>query len=125
VLALAPATIMMGATFPTLVRHFTRSNEMGQRVGCLYMPNTLAAVAGTIVAGLVVIEVFGLSGALRVGAACSAIAGLVALWLARAGEREGADAHTSSADLTRAPPATSRRAPFPWLPFVVAFVSGL
>ena len=35
VLALAPATIMMGATFPTLVRHFTRSNEMGQAFGRL------------------------------------------------------------------------------------------
>ena len=88
VLALAPATIMMGATFPTLVRHFTRSNELGQAFGRLYMANTLGAVAGTIVAGLVLIEVFGLSGALRVGAACSAIAGVVALWLARSADRD-------------------------------------
>src|SRR6476659_9248032 len=125
VLALAPATIMMGATFPTLVRHFTRSNEMGQAFGRLYMANTLGAVAGTIVAGLVLIEVFGLSGALRVGAACSAIAGLVALWLARAGEREGAEPVTTSEEPPAPPSSDARRAPFPWLPFVVAFVSGL
>ena len=125
VLALAPATIMMGATFPTLVRHFTRSNEMGQAFGRLYMANTLGAVAGTIVAGLVLIEVFGLSGALRVGAACSAIAGLVALLLARAGERDQAEPVTTSEEPPAPPSSDARRAPFPWLPFVVAFVSGL
>ena len=125
VLALAPATIMMGATFPTLVRHFTRSNEMGQAFGRLYMANTLGAVAGTIVAGLVLIEVFGLSGALRVGAACSAIAGLVALWLARAGERGQAEPVTTTEEPPSPPSSDARRAPFPWLPFVVAFVSGL
>ena len=84
VLALAPATIMMGATFPTLVRHFTRSNEMGQAFGRLYIGEHARGRGRDRVAGLVLIEVFGLSGALRVGAACSAIAGLVALWLARA-----------------------------------------
>ena len=125
VLALAPATIMMGATFPTLVRHFTRSNEMGQAFGRLYMANTLGAVAGTIVAGLVLIEVFGLSGALRVGAACSAIAGLVALWLARAGERGQAEPVTTTEEPPSPPSSDARRAPLPWLPFVVAFVSGL
>ena len=125
VLALAPATIMMGATFPTLVRHFTRSNEMGQAFGRLYMANTLGAVAGTVVAGLVLIEVFGLSGALRVGAACSAIAGLVALWLARAADRQQAPAVTAAPQPPPEPSIEAQRAPFPWLPFVVAFVSGL
>jgi spermidine synthase len=127
VLALAPATIMMGATFPTLVRHFTRSNEMGQAFGRLYMANTLGAVAGTIVAGLVLIEVFGLSGALRIGAVCSAIAGLVALWLARAADRQQPEPVTSSPQAPSPTPMSPAawRAPFPWLPLVVAFVSGL
>ena len=125
VLALAPATIMMGATFPTLVRHFTRSNEMGQAFGRLYMANTLGAVAGTVVAGLVLIEVFGLSGALRVGAACSAIAGLVALWLARAADHEQAPPAMATPRPAAEPSTEAQRAPFPWLPFIVAFVSGL
>src|SRR5687767_5800617 len=84
VLALAPATIMMGATFPALVRYFTRSAALGQAFGRLYSANTMGAVVGTLLAGLVLIEMFGLSGALRIGALCSGIAGLVALWLARA-----------------------------------------
>ena len=125
VLALAPATIMMGATFPTLVRHFTRSSEMGQAFGRLYMANTLGAVAGTVVAGLVLIEVFGLSGALRIGAMCSAIAGLVALWLARAADREQPPVVTTSPGPSAQPASAVSRAAFPWLPFIVAFVSGL
>ena len=83
VLALAPATIMMGATFPALVRHFTRTAALGQAFGRLYSANTMGAVVGTLLAGLVLIELLGLSGALRIGALCSGIAGLVALWLAR------------------------------------------
>ena len=89
VIALAPATIMMGATFPALVRHFSRTATLGVAFGRLYSANTLGAVAGTLVAGLVLIEVLGLSGALRVGAAFSAIAGLVALWLARPSRARG------------------------------------
>ena len=122
VLALGPATIMMGATFPALVRHFTRWSEMGHAFGRLYMANTLGAVAGTAVAGLVLIELFGLSGALRIGAACSAIAGVVALWLAREGRLTPVAAATTP---VAEPALAAADRAFPWLPFVVAFVSGL
>ena len=57
---------MMGATFPALVRHFTRSSALGQAFGRLYFANTMGAVAGTLLAGLILIELFGLSGALRI-----------------------------------------------------------
>ena len=124
VLALAPATIMMGATFPALVRHFTRKAELGQAFGRLYSANTLGAVAGTLVAGIVLIELFGLSGALRIGAACSGVAGLVALWLAR--EDPGAVPATTPTAATIDPTTRMRGwTDLPWLPLVVAFVSGL
>ena len=127
VLALAPATIMMGATFPALVRHFTRSSELGQAFGRLYSANTLGAVAGTLIAGIVLIELLGLSGALRIGAACSGIAGLVALWLA-SGDTGAVTppeptAHASVVDAAAVRPRGW--ADLPWLPLVVAFVSGL
>ena len=122
VLALAPATIMMGATFPALVRHFARSSALSQAFGRLYFANTLGAVAGTLLAGLALIELFGLSGALRVGAVCSLVAGLVALWLARA---EGTSAEAAS-DPPEAKPTTPQMPrTIVWLPLVVAFVSGL
>jgi spermidine synthase len=133
VLALAPATVMMGATFPALVRHLTTSEAVGEAFGRLYSANTVGAVVGTLLAGLVFIELFGLSGALRMGAAASATAGLVALWLARRSPRNGAarepvaEAGASRATDSPRPNPDSRgeRRPIPWLPLVIAFVSGV
>ena len=134
VVALAPATVMMGATFPALVRHLTRSEAVGEAFGRLYSANTVGAVVGTLLAGLVFIELFGLSGALRIGAAASATAGVIALWLARRSPRNGstrgpaaeAGAPRSAPD-SRRPNSDSRnqRRPIPWLPLVIAFVSGV
>ena len=95
VAALAPATILMGATFPSLTRHLARSNALSKAFGRLYAANTLGAIVGTLAAGLVLIELLGLSRALLVGAGCSLIAGLVALWLSR-GDAGGVDARTDA-----------------------------
>ena len=122
VLALSPATIMMGATFPALVRHFARSSALSQAFGRLYFANTMGAVAGTLVAGLVLIELFGLSGALRVGAVCSAIAGVVALWLARA---DGPIVERPTPRPEPPPERARGRNQIIWLPLVIAFISGL
>jgi spermidine synthase len=81
VVALAPATILMGATLPTLTRHLTSDAHLSQSFGRLYAANTIGAIIGTLAAGLVLIELLGLSGALWVGAGCSAIAGIAALLL--------------------------------------------
>jgi len=87
-IALAPATIMMGATLPTLTRYLaSNSSELNYAFTRLYVANTIGAVFGAAAAGLVLIELFGLAGALRIGAACSVVAGLTALVLARS-ERE-------------------------------------
>jgi spermidine synthase len=131
VLALSPATVMMGATFPALVRHLTRSDAVGEAFGRLYSANTLGAVAGTLLAGLVLIELFGLTGALRIGAAASGTAGVVALWLARRHptvepvEGDAASPATSRAISPAIADAPSDRRPIPWLPLVIAFVSGV
>ncbi len=93
VAALAPATVLMGATFPSLTRYLTRTSALSRAFGRLYAANTIGAIVGTLAAGMVLIELLGLSGALAVGAACSAIAGVTALWLARSGGgEEGATA---------------------------------
>ena len=123
VLALAPATVMMGATFPALVRHLTRSEAVSEAFGRLYSANTLGAVAGTLLAGLVFIELFGLSGALRIGAVASGTAGIIAIWLARR-HPTAEPANTSSTPTPASAPSAERR-PIPWLPLVIAFVSGV
>jgi spermidine synthase len=127
VLALAPATVMMGATFPALVRHLTRSEAVSEAFGRLYSANTLGAVAGTLLAGLVFIELYGLSGALRIGALASGTAGVIALLLARrhpAAELAETPSPTTPQPTPAANPGAERR-PIPWLPLVIAFVSGL
>jgi len=131
ILALAPATLLMGATFPALTRYLSRSSALSRAFGRLYAANTIGAIIGTLAAGLVFIELFGLSGALRIGAACSLIAGLSALWLARADDAstapvvvpEVAGVAKPAADAAR--PSVARPSSRVRLALVVAFVSGL
>jgi spermidine synthase len=83
-LALAPATVMMGATLPTLSRHLSRRREeLGTSFGRLYAVNTVGAIVGTALAGLVLIEIVGLTGTLVIGAVGSGTAGLTALLIDR------------------------------------------
>jgi spermidine synthase len=118
VLALAPATVMMGATFPALVRHFARDEALSEAFGRLYSANTVGAVIGTLAAGIALIELLGLSGALLVGATCSGIAGLIALWLSRA------DVPVTRREEIPASSGATRR-PSIALALVIAFLSGL
>jgi spermidine synthase len=78
--ALAPATVLMGATLPTLTRYLAReASALGTAFTRLYVANTMGAVFGAAAAGFILIELLGLSGALLVGAACSATAGIIAI----------------------------------------------
>ncbi len=90
-LALGPATVLMGATLPTLTRYLSSNAEhLSEAFGRLYAANTVGAIVGTIMAGFILIELLGLTGTLLVGAACSATAGVVALLLDRRVARFGA-----------------------------------
>jgi spermidine synthase len=113
ILALGPATVLMGATLPTLSRWLVRGHEqMGEGFGSLYTVNTVGAIVGTLASGLVLIELIGLSATLVVGATCSGTAG-VAAWLL--------SWHTQRVETTAAAPSISR----PKLALMLAFVSGL
>ena len=136
-LALGPATVLMGATLPTLTRYLSQdAGHLSEAFGRLYAANTLGAIVGTILAGFVLIELVGLTGALLVGAACSGVSGLTALALdRRAGaserppvaltveDREAAD----RPDRTPRPATRSAAGPRSTLRIglLVAFASGL
>jgi spermidine synthase len=131
-LALGPATVLMGATLPTLTRHLSAGGDhLSRAFGHLYAANTFGAIVGTLLSGLVLIELLGLTGALLVGAACSAVAGTLALVVARSSPRP--DAIVPTADPVdpgvRPAPAPAARASnpaaSPGLALAVAFVSGL
>jgi spermidine synthase len=134
-LALAPATVLMGATLPTLTRHLAADAQLSQAFGRLYAANTIGAIIGTLAAGLVLIELLGLTGALWVGALCSAIAGVVALAIARgsraveaASELAAAPDPKPAATLARPEPTATRDGPTrarTSLALTVAFISGL
>jgi len=126
ILALAPATILMGATLPALTRQLTGDAHLSSAFGRLYAANTLGAIIGTFAAGIVLIELLGLTGTLVVGAACSGIAGLVALRLAEGADPVAPVAHERVATAQPArDDADARSAARPRLALGLAFVSGL
>ncbi len=83
-----------------------------------------ARSSGTLIAGLILIELFGLTGTLVIAAACSAAAGVVALLLSRglAPIAAGAGPEPSRWSVTEAEATASRR---PTLALALAFASGL
>ena len=126
ILALAPATLLMGATLPTLTRFLTDGTTgLAGAFQRLYAANTVGAIAGTAITGFVLIELLGLTGALLTGAAFSLTAGTIALLLdrrlQRAGERRGPVGRSASgAPVIEGASANRRR-----LALSLAFVSGL
>ncbi len=120
VLALAPATILMGATLPTLTRHLARNAELSSAFSRLYAANTIGAIVGTAVAGFVLIELLGLSGALAVGAGVLGRGRAGRLVAAAVVERVGRPVRGRRR--SRASSAIRRA---PRLALTVAFISGL
>jgi spermidine synthase len=105
-LALAPATILMGATLPTLTRYLSRdAGHLSSAFGRLYAANTIGAIIGAAAAGLVLIEMLGLTGTLVVGATCSLLAGVAALAI----DRRRGPATEEAAEATIAPVEAPRR----------------
>jgi spermidine synthase len=73
-------TAAMGATLPMMVKGLgAQDASFGERLGRLYACNTLGAVAGTLFAELFLIEALGIRGTGIAAAACSLLAGLVAV----------------------------------------------
>ena len=130
ILALAPATLIMGATLPTLTRYLTQGGRgIAGAFQRLYTANTVGAIIGTALAGFVLIEIFGLTGALVVGAVCSGTAGAIALVLDRRSGSAPAvtPSSTDSAGAARAQerPGASSGDSSRRLALTLAFLSGL
>jgi spermidine synthase len=134
--ALGPATVLMGATLPTLSRYLVRDhNMMGHEFGSLYTVNTLGAIIGTLASGLVLIELLGLNETLLVGVCFSGTAGLTALALSfrtrPAASTTAAVTAPEAASVTKVEAvrttveAVVARTARPRLALMLAFVSGL
>lgn len=111
-LVLIVPTVLMGGTFPVLVRFFVRSRrEVGLGTSILYGLNTLGAIAGCLLAGFFLVERFGLTGTTRLAAAVNFVAAAiaaVAAWTERT-ERPTASSADGSDDGETAWSAATRR----------------
>lgn len=105
---LAIPTSFMGATLPLLTKYVVKSEEqIGPRVGLLYATNTVGAVAGTVVAGFMLLPALGLNGTVRVGVAVNLLVFVIAALIAKAVARQAAEqAASASTPATIEAPAT-------------------
>ena len=84
IVALTPATFMIGATLPIMSRVYaTRSGQVGSDVGRLYVFNTIGGALGCLLAGIYFIRVLGLRETIFLGAALNLLVALGALLFAR------------------------------------------
>jgi predicted membrane-bound spermidine synthase len=80
-------TLLLGAAFPAALRLAARDDRAGRDVGAILALNTAGGIAGTFLAGFVMIPWLGLVHALGALAMLAAAIGAVAAW--RAGPRAG------------------------------------
>lgn len=72
-------TTLMGATLPFLVKFLQKQNKTPDNIlGILYAVNTFGGVAGVLLAGFVLIELFGLQMTLVVAAAINILVAILA-----------------------------------------------
>jgi len=125
--AVAPATFLMGMTLPLLTRYLVRTlDETGARLGELYAANTIGAMAGTLLGGFVLIEFLGLRLTSYLAVALNLAAGLGALLLSRRWEAVPEDIGEVAARRERpARPEVPRWfRPRRWIVLAATFVSG-
>ncbi|HWE24223.1 MAG TPA: fused MFS/spermidine synthase, partial [Myxococcales bacterium] len=82
-LVVVPPTLLMGATLPAITRDIVaRVGKVGRELSVLYALNTAGAVAGSFVAGFVLIRAIGVHPTLGVAVAANVAVGIGALLLA-------------------------------------------
>ncbi len=88
-LILGPPCILMGGTFPLLVRQFAGQGAVGPIAGWLYAVNTGGAAVGCYLAGFHLLPMLGLSGTNVLAASLNAAIAIVAFFLGRRLEQPG------------------------------------
>ena len=81
-------TTCLGAMFPIVVRLYSRSIQVfGKRLGTLYAGNTMGAVAGSVLAGFVLIPLIGIQKTILAAAVINGIIGGVLLLVSGIGRQ--------------------------------------
>ncbi len=126
IVVLGPSTFLMGGTLPAAARAVERATDVGrQRVAALYGVNTFGAVAGSLAANFLLLEVFGTRMTLWI----AALVNLLVAVLARAVSRL-ADPSVEAAAAPEEEAARTERdetvpaVRIPWFPPTAAAVAG-
>jgi spermidine synthase len=134
---LAVPTAMMGVTLPLLSAAVSAPGRAnGTSISLLYATNTLGAMSGTLLSGLVLIPAIGIQRSFVLAAALNVVVGVIAIWIAR-GDRpaeagrsigRGDDEHIDVVPGDVAPgdvaPGFSRGITEQWPLCIVVIVSG-
>ena len=125
VLVLLPPAVLMGGTFPAIVRT-PSGTDRRRRVAGLYAVNILGAVAGALLTGFFFVHSLGLSATMLLAAALNIAIGLIVLLLSKRFDAEAEIAETDDVETRSA--LTSLREFFASQPGRIAvlglFVSG-
>ena len=101
-------TTLMGASLPILARHVAeRGGAVAGRIGLLYAANTAGGIAGSVLAGFVLIGGIGIVATMRLAAALNVAVGLGALLLGGA-HQAAAERMSDMAPDGPSPAASSR-----------------
>ncbi|MBK7367106.1 MAG: fused MFS/spermidine synthase [Candidatus Eisenbacteria bacterium] len=109
---LLPPTVLMGATLPVLVEHFEK-DLVGPALARLYAVNTFGAVAGSALAGFVLMPTLGLARTTYVAAAFNLAAGALAWYAGGARKAAVAPAPAAAPAPAKAAAAAAPIAPAP------------
>ncbi len=103
-LLLLPPTILLGGTFPAMVRHVTvNMGVVGRRASRLYSLNALGAVVGTLAMAFLAMPMLGMRGSLWVLAAGNLVVAAAAWLLARARVEAEPEPSAAPASVSPAP----------------------
>jgi spermidine synthase len=78
-----PSTVLMGVTFPLVVKAAAREHKLGEDVGILSMANCIGAAAGPLLASQILFRYLGVTPSVLVLAVLNASLGLSAFWKSR------------------------------------------
>ena len=78
-LLLGPIVMLMGATFPFFLRHYSTKEDVGDASGIVYGINTIGAVVGTVIAGFWLLPAIGIHRSLLIAAAIDVTIGAIAV----------------------------------------------
>jgi len=128
-LAILPWCFFMGTTFPLMMSYVREGDRQSARsFSFLYLANVLGAMAGCLLAAIVLVEIFGFHDTLRVAATGNFVIAIISFWLGQkqrhTSPSPGSLTGSTAAQPTSLPASPSARGPFiRWVLFTTGFVA--